>query len=533
MLTLITENQLDEWVRANARKAQGLIVELIWRLVVASCPQASECRFPLPDSIGQHGPDGILDTPVGFEPFVPAGRSYWEIGTGSRARDKATSDYDNLTEAVPESIRRNATFVFVTPLSGWSDWEYTWKPKAQGDWLKEHREKGEWKDVRIIDGTKLVDWLHRCPPVELWLAQKISNLPPKGIETPEQRWRRLSSVSKPPLTPAVFLANRDEAIAKLKEVFDGAASCLKLTTHYPNQVADFVSAYVASLDSESRIKAAGRCLIVSDISAWNTLCTSYEGRNFILIAGAGLDISGDIGVKLLQQASKAGHAVVFGAPHGGVPDSVTVPLHMPLRHQVQEELTKAGYSEERARTLVQKSGGNLTSLIRLLQGVSVEPEWAKWPEAADLAIALLIGAWSDKSEADRKAVEALVGSPYEQWIAKMRDVVLRSSTPLICREQQWKFVLRYEGWYALGSRLFDEHLERLRQVAISVLREKDPQFDLPKEERYAAQIYGKVLSHSHLLRNGLAESQSVYFRHSPVMPQLLIICSCCDNCRPS
>jgi hypothetical protein len=112
---LITENQLDEWVRGNSRDAQGMIVELVWRLVAASCPKPRERRFPLGDSIGQHGPDGVLDVQLSFEPFIPEGHSYWEIGTGVNARDKATSDYNDLTAAVPESIWVKTTFVFVTP----------------------------------------------------------------------------------------------------------------------------------------------------------------------------------------------------------------------------------------------------------------------------------------------------------------------------------------------------------------------------------------------------------------------------------
>lgn len=68
---LITENQLDEWVRGNSRDAHGMIVELVWRLVAASCPKPRERRFPLGDSIGQHGPDGVLDVDLSFEPFIP------------------------------------------------------------------------------------------------------------------------------------------------------------------------------------------------------------------------------------------------------------------------------------------------------------------------------------------------------------------------------------------------------------------------------------------------------------------------------
>jgi hypothetical protein len=71
---IITENQLDEWVLGNAREAQSIIVELVWRLVAASCPKPKERRFPLGDSIGQHGPDGILNVDLAFDPFVPEAR---------------------------------------------------------------------------------------------------------------------------------------------------------------------------------------------------------------------------------------------------------------------------------------------------------------------------------------------------------------------------------------------------------------------------------------------------------------------------
>jgi hypothetical protein len=128
---IITENQLDEWVRGNAQEAQGKIVELVFRLVAASSPRPKERRFPLGDSIGQPGPDGVVNTDFSFDPFVPEGRSFWEIGTGIHAGDKATADYKELTTATPEAVRCESTFIFVTPLSGRKDWEHTWKEDAQ------------------------------------------------------------------------------------------------------------------------------------------------------------------------------------------------------------------------------------------------------------------------------------------------------------------------------------------------------------------------------------------------------------------
>ena len=516
----ITENQLDEWVRGHSQDAQGIIVELVWRLVAASCPKPRERRFPLGDSIGQHGPDGILDVGLGFDPFVPEGRSFWQIGTNLNARAKATSDYDNLGRAIPNDVRTNSTFVFVTPLSASRDWQYTWKEGAQGSWLKKRRARGEWKDVRVIDGTKLVDWIWQFLSVELWLTKNILGSPAQQIETPGQHWDVIRTIGEPPpLTPHVFLSNRTEACAKLKEVFDGTIVQLKLETHFPDQVVNFVIAYLAALDDETRADAVSRCLIISGLEAWNSIAAQYS--NHILVVDPALDLSDNTGTTLIQKARRAGHAIIYGGPQGGIPDPTSVPLREPRSYQLQEALQKAGYNEERARALAQKSGGNLGSLLRCLQNLSLMPEWAEDSVAAELAIAAALGSWSGKSDADRAVIEGLSGKAYGEWIEQMRRIVLRPGTPLIQQDGNWKFLARYEGWYALGPKLFDEHLDHMRVMAISVLKEKDPQFDLPMEERYMASIRGKVLSHSHLLRNGLAESLALLGSH----PKALTSCT--------
>ena len=103
---LITENMLDDWIRGNSQDAQGVTVELIWRLLSASCPAPIHRRFPLGDSIGQHGSDGELETVVGFAPFAPDGKSFWEIGTSVNANAKVNSDYNETTAAIPSEIRK-------------------------------------------------------------------------------------------------------------------------------------------------------------------------------------------------------------------------------------------------------------------------------------------------------------------------------------------------------------------------------------------------------------------------------------------
>lgn len=509
---LITENLLDNWVRSNKRDAEGIVVELVYRLVAASCPVPRELRFPLGDSIGQHGPDGVLDTSFGYEPFVPEGHSLWEIGTGSNASAKATSDYNHLTAAVSASVTAQSTFVFVTPLSGGRDWDYTWDEGKQGSWIETRRAKGEWKDVRIIDGTKLTDWLQRFPAVERWLAHKMG-LPAHQIDTPEVHWEVLRTIGESPLTPQVFLLRRELACSKLKEVFNGDIHRLKLQTRFPEQVVDFVAACLATLDEQTRQSVAGRCLIVMSVEAWGAICDQV--RNHILIAAPTVDMAGHQGALLLAKARRAGHSVIYGGLPGGFPDrdGDAAPLPPPSVGQVAQALEGAGYSEERARALAQKSSGNLSTLLRLLQGVSSRPEWAQGSDAADLAIAVLLGSWDENHDSDRRAVEVLSGKSYGDWIGKMRELACRADTPLAHRDGQWRFVGRYEGWHQLGSRVFDEHLDRLRSVMVTVLREKDPKFDLPADKRHAAQLYGKVLAHSQSLRDGLAESLALLGSH--------------------
>jgi hypothetical protein len=502
---LLTENQLDTWVRGNAREAQGVIVELVWRLAAASSPRPKERRFPLGDSIGQHGPDGVLDVDYPFDPFVPEGRSFWEIGTGENPADKATEDYNGLVSGIPIDERTQSTFVFVTPISGRRSFPHTWKEKSQASWLQKRKKEGEWLDVRIIDGTKLIDWVQQFPPVEMWLANIVLGHSTEGVETPEQRWGLLSSYGEPPsLAPALFLANREDATSKINEVFAGTSIQLRLNTHFPDQVADFVAAALQNLDDVSRVDAAGRCVIISSIDAWNDMVKQPE--KLVLIADAALDLTGDAGTKLIQKARRANHAIVFGGSTGGIPDPTSVVLSAPRSHHVKEALEKCGYGEERARTLAQKSGGNLGTLLRCLQNLSLMPEWAENTAAAELAIAVILGSWMDSSDADRVVVESLSGKGYGEWIGKMREITHRPGTPLAQRDGTWRFISRYEGWHTLGSRIFDNHLERLQATITYVLTERDPQFDLPTDERYAARMHGKVMGHSQTLRKGLAET---------------------------
>ena len=501
---LLTENHLDDFARTKANIAQGVIVELVFRLVAASVARPAERNFPLADSINQPGADGTLDTANGFAPFVPEGRSYWEIGSGLDARDKANADYSELTASTPAAIRRNATFVFVTPHSGRRGFQHTWKEKGQLTWLQKKRREKKWKNVEIIDGTKLIDWLMQFPAVERWLAGQLG-VPITHTTTPDLYWQDLRLTGNPPpLSAEIFLVGREDARKRLEQLLSLSAPQLRIDTHSRQQVLDFVAAHIAALPDDQRVETAGRCLFVLDEDAWEGVIGLRERH--VLVVGFDLDETDHDATSRLQNAKNRNHAVIYGAPPGGSPHPNRAALPSPRPHQLQETLQAAGHSAERSRTLAEKTGGSLASLIRLLHNASLHPEWASKVDAAELIIADFLGSWDENNVHDKQVAESLAGKTYGEWIARVRDIAKRRDAPLAYRHGEWKVVPRYEVWNTVAPHAYDDLLVRFRAAATEVLGEVDPSLELPKEERYAALVKGKVLKYSRRLRHGIAET---------------------------
>lgn len=95
---------------------------------------------------------------------------------------------------------------------------------------------------------------------------------------------------------------------------------------------------------------------------------------------------------------------------------------------------------------------------------------------------------------------------YDEFVKGIEEIKQNPGVPLSKENGLWKVTKREILWEQLGSRIFDRHLEMFKEIAITVLSERDPAFELPKDERYAANIQGKTLAHSPSLRKGIAES---------------------------
>lgn len=136
-------------------------------------------------------------------------------------------------------------------------------------------------------------------------------------------------------------------------------------------------------------------------------------------------------------------------------------------------------------------------------------DWDQHPDATYLAIAALVGSWHDKNQCDLEVITQLLGLSYDEWIKKALEILHWPDRPLSLQNGTWKVVNRGELWRLLGSRILDQNLDAFRSLAVSILKERNPAFALPAEQRIAARIHGKVLKYSQVLRKGIAEGLAI------------------------
>ncbi len=502
---------------ANTRESESVIPELVLNLVQASVLDLTKCRIPH-TTVNQPGLDGLIETPSGFRQYVPKGRSYWEIGTGKDPQDKATADFTKRTRETGIEERAGAAYVFVTPRSAG---QHGWNEPAQREWISKRRNQG-WADVCVLDGDQLANWLREFPSIGRWLLRQmgLSNSI-SAFSTPREHWENLKLLPKstdPPLPPEVFLVGREQVAQELQKLFEHTSNTLAVGVEADLDLQDFVSAYLASLSSASGVQFGNRCILVRDVDAWHSF--SNLRTPHVLVADQKLDLEGT-GEQLQLAAQRSGHAVVIPVSGGFTSGSTTNRfLRSPSKSALEAAFTRGGYLTQRAQELSAAGALNLAQLKRYMRGLGDMPPYANREGARVIAQAQLIGRWDSASEADRQAIETILGKSFGEWTESVHRESMHLDTPLVQSDGKWKVMSRAEVWSALGRFVVSSDVDRLQEGAIKVLGEEDPKFDLPKEDRLSAGLGGKTLRHTALLRRGVAETLALIGSRSESLTNL-------------
>lgn len=494
---LVDGTDLVSW--ANRRDAQGLLPQLLRRLVHATVDQVVHVGFPAGEGVQLAGWDGIVVVEHG-NAFVPDGASVWELGTNKDVKGKADTDYEKRREKPRGIDPGQSTFIFVTPRR--------WARK--GEWIAARQAEGLWREVRAYDADDLETWLELAPAVHIWLSVLLGKHPEDAVDL-GSFWADWSETTRPPTTPELVLSGRGEVVERVHKWVGDPAAPLALQAESQTEALAVFAAALQQLPPEERIAQLSRTVVVRALAAWHRLTASKE--SLVLIAA--FDCRDAV-----ARAMRTGHRVVIplGRADSASPTTLTVPRLS--REDAVKALAAVGIGEDRARDLAVLACRSLTSFRRklaLLPEVQ-QPAWARPGEARRLLPAMLAGAWSDVQEGDRQAVSVLAQVPYEQ----VTEILVRWSNeadpPIRRVGDAWFVVSKEDAWSLLARYLTRDDLERLEEVVLDVLGTPDPRFDLPDDQRWMASALGYAPRHSSLLREGLADTLAIMGARSDTTP---------------
>jgi hypothetical protein len=477
---------LQQWAPRN--EARFTLPAVVRRLIWATTKGKREFSFPAGEGVQRPSWDGKL-TVVQGNVWVPDNSSVWEMSTGDPPATKATENYAKRTAATPAMESALLTFVFVTPLK--------WTGKR--DWADARKAEGSWKDVRVLDSDDLEHWLEAAPAVDIWLARVVGKTP-AGVRDLSHHWDLVAALTKPSLPAAAFLAGRQTPREELSKALAAEAREIPVAASSEQELVDFVAAVYGSRGEDDAMPA--RLVLVESREAWNQITASTEP--LVLLPAPGLAVDRTA----IAQAVKAGHHVITRRPYSTQAEAGIIRLPRAWRHELSEALTAAGFAEDRAGRLARECGGYLAVLQRLAApnaGTAV-PAWAQDPDGALLAPFVLFGSWDDAKDADREVVAQLTGGTYDHALALASGWLVKPETPFRRNGTEWHIVSREDTWVHLAARLTRPMLDNFARVAVRVLSEDDPRFELDADQRAFAAIHGKLPRHSGELRAGLAET---------------------------
>ena len=500
-----------QWTRAihlesgaDLKLFEARLPELVRKLIHFTTQKLARVSCPAGEGIQRPGFDLYVEC-ESSTPFVPEGRSGWELKTSKAVTSEANKDFDKRTNELTANERKNITYIQVSPR------KFVGKEK----WRKEKLALNKWKDVRFYDSADLEEWLELAPAVDSWIAG-VFGIRPNDVTSLASYWENLIRISDPLLQSGVFLASRSKEQNDVKQWLNGPASVLEFEHSSPGDPIDFFAACVDSLDEPFKSVVLAKAIIVESMRAWNELV--FSPYPMLLIPHPTISLKPE-GVRSAQEH---GHHVFLSATRL-ISSGTPMKLSRPLNHELESALQNCGFSNDRARKLPQACGGSLTVLKRqvAISPSSQLPEWSEIDNGQQLIPFVLAGSWHAKNEFDSKIIQELTGQPNAEAMLVATRFAEISEPPLLQVGNVWSVVSREDSWELVARFVTKDMLLRFEDVALQVLQEELPAFDLDANERWMAGIKGRKAKHSGVLRKGIVESLALLTSRNEILPDAI------------
>ncbi|HOI25720.1 MAG TPA: hypothetical protein PK581_09080 [Caldisericia bacterium] len=128
-----------------------------------------------------------------------------------------------------------------------------------------------------------------------------------------------------------------------------------------------------------------------------------------------------------------------------------------------------------------------------------------WENVSALLSASIIGSWDESTDGDNEIISLLTGDS-GKWLNSIREIKKNDDEVILLRNGIWQVKDQFLFLSKLTTSFFDPFLDSIKSIAVKVLSEIHPMFELKPENRFAAQVYGKVSNYSHNIRRGVAQT---------------------------
>lgn len=507
----VTAQDLQDW--SPRLDARAHLPTLIRRLIFASV-RPDQIVVPDAEGTGFAGLDGVVFSAAGALPYVPAGRSAWELKTSGDPQTELGKDYRKRTKQFTAADRATTTIMLVTTR--------IWDRTSVDEWIA-RRVKDGWADIKVITAEDLATWLSQCPGVLVWLEEHCGRNP-YGRTALRDWWENWSNATEPPVPAALLLAGRRVAREELLASLAGAASCRVIAAATEEEAVALLAAAllvprplkptddgrepsgeeIAAHDAEEaswREAILERTIVVHDTNAWRSLAVHHGP--LILVPTATCEPT-------IDAAVSSGHHVVL--PQIARPGDRGLPRLD--RTEAREAWEQAGVSWNESDELARAARRSLTSLRRRRgrAGHLRRPNWSSGTSSRLLAPLLLAGSWDSTLEGDERIVLELADRQSLRSLdGDLAVIASQPDPPIRQRKGGWQFVDPVDAWDQLGPVISQHDIELFRGRAVEVLTYRNPTLDMSAAERLTADLRGELPppEYSQALREGFAETIAI------------------------
>lgn len=487
----VTASELDAWTEREPRRAQELLPKLVIKLILSLTNSIESFSFPSGKSIQFAGYDGILKCSEQTN-FFPKGQSVWEFGTDKDIQGKFNEDIEKRTKKPLRIDKSETVFVFVTSRIWYHSISIAEKT-AQA------RKDTDWKDIIIVDANYLEQWLEKCPSVSAWLANIIG----KNIgnyTSIEDYWLDKTNTTIPILNQEFFLQGRDETVDNVLKWFRSTNNHLLLRADSVMEALLVLSAIMLNTDDTEHEQMLSSCLIVEDEGSWNNII-SLADKKTVLIPDFNLSPN----IKYPNSCRSILPINKYSPISKNNRNILCIDITKQRKKDFELAMEKVGFKPEEISLYEIKTKRSFFALYRQITTIPVRqiPKWAGNTEVSELIPALFVGSWNDRQDGDKALIEALSGCSFTEYIKKISKWLTIEDPPIIKIDNVYMIVSVADMWNVLWDRITPDAYQKLCSCIPAVFKVKDPTYELPEEQWFAADLYGKKYNYSTSLLEGL------------------------------